>query len=369
MGTRLKVGLVLVLPILATAVVVGNRLADGLDTGRDLDRAGALATAVRAGGDLVESLQDERAAAVKLQGAMAQTARSRQQAAYRQAWSEVDRAATDYAAGRGPLTGLPGDVVTRLARVDEGLRGLTEVRSAVGRASLAVTDVARAYTALVDDLLRVRDDAAARVADHALASRLRAAAALAREKEQVSQGRLVVLHAYVAGALNANLQKEFIAAQSRRLQSVETFAAVATEAEQERYDRTVTGTSLRTTAAFEGWILGAMPPTGNLATAPFTIDTWDAAQREHGRLIRAVEEGLDADAVAAVTTARADGRRGLLLWTGVPLVLLLLAVLFAWWVARSMSRPRGEPPADAGDTTGPVTPDRPLATTGDRPAG
>ena len=62
-----KVGLVILLPVLATAVVVGNGLREGLETGRNVDQARELArVGPAASGDLVHGVQDERAAAAKL---------------------------------------------------------------------------------------------------------------------------------------------------------------------------------------------------------------------------------------------------------------------------------------------------------------
>ncbi|HTF10624.1 MAG TPA: ATP-binding protein, partial [Asanoa sp.] len=77
---------------------------------------------------------------------------------------------------------------------------------------------------------------------------------------------------------------------------------------------------------------------GTLGGAPFTIDSWDSALLGHSRLIRSVERRLDNTVVDTATTLRDDVQRQVLIETGLLLAMLLLAILFAWLVARSMAR-------------------------------
>jgi len=64
-----KLGLIMIVPTLATIVVGTNGLIDHIDTSENADQARDLAVVVEASGDLVQNLQNERAAAAMLLGA------------------------------------------------------------------------------------------------------------------------------------------------------------------------------------------------------------------------------------------------------------------------------------------------------------
>ncbi|SNT51666.1 Nitrate and nitrite sensing [Asanoa hainanensis] len=359
-STWLKIGLVMLVPILATVVLVGTGLRDGRDSTRQAEEARDLATVVAAAGGLVQGIQDERAAAGKLLGSYSMPQASRNRAAFESASGAVDGAVSAYVTRRAALTDVPSSVASPLAQIDDGLRGLAAHRSAIIGSTLAFTDAANAYNALVDSLLKLRDGVANLTADPALTQRMRVAATVSRQKEHLSRERLVVLQGYGAGALNQNLRSEFVAAQAGRREALEQFSAVATEEERHQLSQAVAGPDPRKVASYEGWILGVMPSTGRLMTAPFKVDTWDGALLEYGRLIRGVEAQFDSAVVDTAADAVDDERRELIVRTAVPGAVLLLALLVAWLVGRGMTRRRHEP----GDGSNvPTNPDRPLAAT------
>jgi hypothetical protein len=358
-----KVGLVMVLPVAATVALVTNGLLDYGDTAKQAEQASALATVVQASGDLADLLQEERAAAAMLLASLDSPRQPGYRSTYDNARSAVTEAAGDYTARRTALGEVPTNVLTTLNRIDSGLRTLPDLRTAIGTDKVAFTDATRGYDAVVENLLQLRDNAAQVATDPALNQRMRAAAAIARGKEHLSQERVTVLQGYAAGALNPSLRTQFIAAQTGWTQAMETFSSNATEAEKNQFNDIVAGAKLRTATAFAGWVAVTMPAAGNLATAPFNIDTWNSALVGNGTLIRNVERQLDSAVVDAATTVRDDGKRQALVEAGVPLAILLLAILLAVFVARSMTRSRRDPSDDAVVADGPVDPDRPLATT------
>ncbi|GIF71727.1 nitrate- and nitrite sensing domain-containing protein [Asanoa siamensis] len=330
------VAFLLVVPTIITAVLVGSSLTDARDTTRSLDRTRDLATAVLASGALVEAVQDERAAAVRLLGAGTTPERSRHQTAFTEAGAAVDRAAGDYAARLADLpSDLPADVRERLGQIDGGLRDLAQVRPGVTRGALAPTDAINAYDALVDGLIQLRRQAATAAEDPPSSRRMLTAAAIAEQKERLHQERTVVLHGHATGTVD---KTEFVAAHESRGQLAESFATLASAADKARFDRIVAGPDLRASTDFESWILDTMPPGGDLRGAPFTSDSWDAALAGHGRLLRDVEREIDTDIVAAVAAARADERREMLLETGIPVGILLLIIVGSVLFARSTKR-------------------------------
>ena len=76
-----KLGLIMIVPTIATVVVGTSGLIDHVETLNNANRAGDLANLSSYSGDLVDSLQDERTAAVLLLGA--RTGRSRRRSTRR----------------------------------------------------------------------------------------------------------------------------------------------------------------------------------------------------------------------------------------------------------------------------------------------
>ena len=93
-----KLGLIMIVPTLATVIVGANGLIGHVQAARDADRARSLATLAEASGDLVHGLQDERAAAVILLGTSNQAAKQTRLAAYRGTHAAVNAARTCSAA-------------------------------------------------------------------------------------------------------------------------------------------------------------------------------------------------------------------------------------------------------------------------------
>ncbi|GIF70515.1 hypothetical protein Asi02nite_00330 [Asanoa siamensis] len=328
----------MIVPTLATIVVGTNGLIDHIRTSENADQARDLAVVVEASGDLVQNLQNERAAAALLLGAQSDKEAEKYRPVFDSAQQAVERVVNNYATQRASLNDLPGNFVSTLNQIDAGLQGLPGVRSQVTGKKFAFTDSSNAYNALVDNLLTLRDGAAQLASNTGLSERMRTVAAVARQKEFLSQERLVVLQAYSAGSMNQNLKKEFIASQTGQVQAAETFVSVGTVAEREQYNQTVAGSDLRSSTSFAGWITGSMGTDGLFANAPFTKDSWDSALLGHSRLIRSVERRLDNSVVDTATTLRDEVQRQVLIETGLLLAMLLLAILFAWLVARSMAR-------------------------------
>jgi signal transduction histidine kinase len=331
-----KLGLILIVPTVATVLVGVNGLVTHLG---DLDRANrarALADLTEASGALVHELQDERAAAVLLLGAAEPAAREKYLAWYEEVGASVNRAADPYTARRGNLTDLPTNFTNLLDRIDQSLADLPSIRSQVVNTKLKLTDAAQTYEGLITDLLDIRDSAAQLSGDTELSERMRAVAATARAKEFLAIRRVVVHRAIIQDSLVPALRWEYIATETGQQQALQSFHAVATRAEAEFYAQTVAGSEQREADNYSGWIRGKVDD--SMRGAPFDADRWDTAMAGNARLIRTVEAKLDGDVRARAIESRDAVQRQVLVETSLLLGMLLLAILFAWIVARSMAR-------------------------------
>ncbi|SCG34273.1 sensor histidine kinase [Micromonospora zamorensis] len=334
-----KLGLIMIVPTIATVVVGTSGLVDHVETLNNANRAGDLANLSSYSGSLVDSLQDERTAAVLLLGADGTQPTAQYQEAYNRVTSRVDRETSPYRQQRAEIEDLPGSLEGLLDGIDQNLQDLSGIRSQVFNGKLALTETVQAYEGLISDLLAIRDSATQLAGNNELSDRMRAAAAVAREKEFLAARRVVVHRALgVKGGkrLTPALRTDYIASGTGQQQALQSFKAVATPDDAKFHDQTVAGGDRREAQNYTGWIDGNT--TGDMRNAPFGPDQWEAAMTANAKLIRNVETKLDGEVVDEANSLRSDVQRQVFLETGLLLSMLLLAILFAYLVARSMAR-------------------------------
>ena len=180
------------------------------------------------------------------------------------------------------------------------------------------------------------DVAAQLTGDTTLTDRMRAAAAVATAKEFLSQERGVVLQALANGKMSQAVRRDYIATQKGQELALLSFTAVTTPEQQELFERTVTGPEVRAALEFEGKLDTLRPDQNpNEVVDPAA---WDRAMVGRANLMNEVEIKLNQQAQDAAIALGSSVQRRVLLETGLLLLTLLLGMLFAWLVARSMAR-------------------------------
>ncbi|MFG1776247.1 nitrate- and nitrite sensing domain-containing protein [Micromonospora sp. NPDC049051] len=332
-----KLGLIMIVPTIATVVVGTSGLIDHLETLNNANRAGDLTNLVGYSGELVDTLQNERTNALRLLGVPRGQDNARYKQAYEQANASVDKAKGPYSQQRAEVEDLPGNLDTLLREIDQTLTDLPGTRSQVFNGKLGLVPAMQAYDGLIDDLISIRDSATQLAGDNELSDRMRAATATARNKEFLSRRRDVVHRAFIQQRLTPNLRNEYIATSTGSSQWLQSFQVVASQPDQEYYAQVVAGPDLREANTYNSWLNG-ITTADTLAGAPFDADQWDAAMVANAKLIRTVEAKIDRDVVGLAEELRSDVQRQVFLETGLLLSMLLLAILFAYLVARSMAR-------------------------------
>ncbi|GGJ92784.1 hypothetical protein GCM10010123_23360 [Pilimelia anulata] len=332
-----KLGLIMIVPTIATVVVGTTGLIGHIETQSAAERARNLAALSETASRLVNDIQHERATAAMLLASRDGAARARNLQVYRTAAETAGQGTAPYEQQRTALSGVPANVRGLLDQIDSELSSLGTLRTQVseGKTSLSAAEID--YQTLIGYLVSVRDTGAHLAGDNALNDHMRAAAEVSRIKDFVSQRRVVVHQILGLGVLTPQLQLAYLSTQTGEKQAVATFKTIASRAERELFDRTVSGSGLRKAERYQGY-LNSQRADSRMPDRDFTADEWDAAMREQGELLRSVEKELDADAVVTATDIRDAVRQRVLLETGLLLGMLLLAVLFAWLVARSMAR-------------------------------
>src|SRR5262249_1474808 len=137
---------------------------------------------------------------------------------------------------------------------------------------------------------------------------------------------------------SSELKREFIATIAGQDQALQQFSVVATPDQRILFDQTVTGADLREAVRYQGLVESLtdehIPPPAQF----FTPTQWDSAMVGKRNLLRKVEASPDEHIIGNATDRRDALQRTVLVETGLLLGMLLLAILFAWMVARSMAR-------------------------------
>jgi methyl-accepting chemotaxis protein len=331
-----KLGLIMIVPTLATIVVGTNGLISHTDTHNNAQRARVLALLSDASGELVHHLQDERASAVMLLGASGDDEAESRVGKYTTVQRSVDGAQAEYQRHRTALTDLPAGFRSTLSEIGGRLSGLPQLRSRVAGGELGLADASASYEELINGLINIRDSAAQLSGEAVLGDRMRAAASIARTKEFLSRQRVVGHEVLIREAYHPHLRTAFIGTQTGQEQAQEQFNSVATAEERALLEQTLDGPDVRQSTLFQDYLDSLEGE--QLGTPPWDADAWDAVMAAHANLLREIERQLDEQVVIDATALRDAVIQRLLIETGALLAMLLLAILFAWLVARSMAR-------------------------------
>ena len=329
-----KLGLIMIVPTIATVIVGTNGLVSHIRTQSDAERARDLTTLSQAAGDLVHDLQNERATAAMFLSTP--TSQAQNKDAYVKSQDAVEEAKRPYSQQRNTISGVPETFDRLLSKIDENLANLPGWRSQVLNDKFTLNTMATNYQRLIESLIAIRDSATQLAGDNTLAERERVAAEVARIKDFMAQRRVIILEMLSTQVFTPSLRTEYIGTTQGERQARESFATVASQAERELFEQVVSGPKLRQSDKWQGYLAGQAD--ANVSDVPFDRAEWDTAMREHGDLVRQVEASLDNDVVAQATELRDEVQRQVLIETGLLLGMLLLAILFAWLVARSMAR-------------------------------
>ena len=326
----------MIVPTIATIVVGTAGLLNQVEDANNADRARALAVLSGDAGNLVHRLQDERAAAIQL----LQSPASGMAAAKNTYGAQADKtneANSRYRLSRSTLGDLPDNLRALLDQVETQLGELPVRRSQIqDRGKITLSTAENGYEVLISDLLEIRELSAQITGDTTLADRLRAAGAVASAKEFLSQERVVVLQALANKEMSSAARREYVATHKGQELALAAFDAVATREQSELMGRLVTGPEVRETLLFEG-DLDSLGPTQDPNTV-VSAEKWDRAMVGRSNLMNTVETQLNNQAQQAAVDLGARVQRQVLVQTGLLLLTLLLGVLFAWLVARSMAR-------------------------------
>nr|BFE67777.1 hypothetical protein GCM10020092_010780 [Actinoplanes digitatis] len=223
-----------------------------------------------------------------------------------------------------------------LLRLDRNLEELPSIRSQTANSNFRLKDIKGNYDPLIEDLLNVRDASAQLAQDTTLSNRLRVVAAVARAKDYIARQRDVGLEVLGEGNFTPALRRDMLVTDTGFQIAKSSMREVATDDEEALFDRVVNGPALRAATNLTGPLQGLSPDRSR--DIAFNREQWETAMIGYNDLFRSVENRLDKQIVEQATEIRDDVQTRVFIETSILLGMLLLAIAFAWLVARSMAR-------------------------------
>ncbi|MPY96520.1 MAG: HAMP domain-containing protein [Actinophytocola sp.] len=331
---RTKLTAALLVPTMTALVLIGMRFHSQVASAGELAELSAQVHTDTAVASLVHVLQRERDLTVRhiargRQGTPAELAKQR---------DRVDKELGDFskvvAASKAELT---PDATDRFETLRERLDDLSKLRYGAQHAAYPADAVLRSYSELISTLLSSREQSVATINEPELVRLQLAGSAVSRVKDQLSVARAIVAEALVKGSLSSDRERRLSAATAEAEAWRTDFRKFATPAQQRTYEDTVTGLIVdqrndiiesalvrtETGQSFDG-----LDPARWETSSTYTIN-----------LVRKVEEALLVQTQQRTEALAADARTAALRDSAIVIGVLLIAMLLALVIARSLLRP------------------------------
>ncbi len=329
-----KLGLIMIVPTIATVVVGFGALLTNIKATSDAGAVQAVATLNQDIGALTDALQAERASASTLLDQHADPAAT--EAAVKQytsLFAATDQANAAYHAQRAALPGLSNAVTATLGRADAGLETLKDVREQVKGAGPRAALLSK-YTSTIAGLLDIRQSSVLMATDASVNRALQTTNALSNYKEAIASERIAVdtrLNTGVvdSSALDTGLSPIYEAVEAQKYSLKVLEQVTGSSSDYEFFAKTTSSANGNDRSNMERDVLA-----GKLIEQA----RWDDAVDALVVSLRTVEKKFDTEVVAGAKDLRADKQQQVLIEAGLLLGLVLIAVLIAWLVARSMNR-------------------------------
>jgi HAMP domain-containing protein len=326
---RSKLGLILVIPVLAILTLAALRLGDANRQAQDAQLVGGLTELSADASAVAQEIHRERMAAAVLLAVS-----STPVDAFNRQIRRSDDAISGYAAQRRRLGTVPTNVRDRLQRIDTQFSTLRAIRNAVvTRQGVSLSETTLRYGLIVTELVSYRESLSQVTSDARLADSLIAAAAFSKAKLLIGAQEAILYAALRAGRLDEQQYSAFLATLTGQQEAFVTFFLSADAGQRARIERTIAGDAVQLAD-------NVTSDLRRVGGAPARISSQDASNAlgAVNDLMRAAEQQLDADLVASTQRTSQTVRRQVLVEALVIVVLLIIVIALAFGTARSMAR-------------------------------
>jgi signal transduction histidine kinase len=331
---RTKLFAVLLIPTVVALALGSLRVQSDLGNATDFNRLANQIQLEASVADLVQQLQRERDLSTS----------------HVASGKQVDRVVLDRQLRRvndtsdslnSKITELSGDldpdVAQRFRRAADQLKRLNSLRNAVRDTQYPSDAVLRTYSESVESLLDLGEQAIAGINDPELVRLHLATNAIARIKEQESRKRGIMLDVFQRGQFTSGQQRVLLAANAELEAARNDFRKSATPEQAKIYDDTVTGLIVDTANDMQESALNLAA--ANQSLSSLRPEKWDIAATLTVNLTRDVENLLLEQLQNRTNELTGQARAAAFRDSGLVLGFLLLAIVMALFVARSILNP------------------------------
>jgi signal transduction histidine kinase len=326
-GIRAKLGVILVIPILAIVSLTAIRL---VDSGQRALSAQLVSGLTALSGDIAETtqqLQRERLYAVEyLSGDLSS-------AVFVKQTHQTDTSIATYQAHRH-INRLPAVLRQRLDRVDQQLSTVASMRTqVVDQRDIGASEAVVRYGAIIDDLVGYHGQIAAYATDPGLADALRAMAAFAQAKAAAAEEQAIGYVALRSGPLDEERYTAFVATLTGQQAALTEFEATASQEQSDIVDSTVTGDPVTLADRYALEVGRVLAGTGK-------VNALDLAGALGGvlDLMRVAEQKLDQVLALDAKHVQTAVVRRVVTESVIVLVAIAMAIAVAFALARALSR-------------------------------
>jgi signal transduction histidine kinase len=332
-----KLGLILLVPLLAVVTLSAVRLFDAGKTLVDARQVNATTNLASKAAALVQQLQRERLAAGELLLVPRNAAnRNDLRNAYSTQATKTDTAAAVYASQRDKVSGVTGEVANDLNLIDQELVALGKNwrTNTMEQADETVASATFRYTVLIGELLDFRQAVSQLAGQQGLSNQIRAAGAVSRAKEFAAQEQISVLRVLGNGGFDGTSFGVYLGTLTNQQQAYNDFFNSADGTQQSILTAKVNGTKVADSTTQEQDV--SSTPVGQ--KLDITAAGWNKAMGARIDALRDAEQQIDGT-VQAHAQAQVDSVvRQVISESAAVLAVLVLALLLALLVARSMAR-------------------------------
>ncbi|WP_040477508.1 sensor histidine kinase [Longispora albida] len=336
---RSKLGLILAVPITAIVTLSAVNLVDAGQRADAADDVRSLAVLSTQASGVVHALQNERTAAVNL---LTQTSDDKP---FNGRKTSTTGAIAEYKVQRDSIGKTTTVIGNRLKTIDLEIAKLEALRQAVAKGTtgdqgISIGDAMFRYDLFIDSLIDLRNAVWQASEESAVTDEVRASAAFSRAKEFAAQEQTIVLGSLypgpgkVTGQASPAQFRAYQVSTSGQQEALREFYAAASPGQRAAVERIVRGQEVQEVAALES----KLDETLAGKDIPIIPAVWVKSTTGKLEKMREAEKLLDESAAAAATTTVNTVRRQVITEASIVLATLLLAVVLALVVARSMVR-------------------------------
>ncbi|MGH3321710.1 MAG: nitrate- and nitrite sensing domain-containing protein, partial [Streptosporangiaceae bacterium] len=326
---RTRLIAVIMIPVIAAGILGGLRIASSWNGTATYGRVEHLARLGSGVVRVVHGLQTERAlvAGYIASGRKGDThAISAQRAEVRERVKAVRTQAEEIDSSYSPL------VRDKVRAAESRLNDLSAIRHATLKTKLPTLAAITAYSSVISDLLTLNVEIAEGSGNSGLAEQVRALDAISRAKEQVSRQEALLYSALEVKRFAPGEYDRLLLARAQAQSALTEFESDASAQERQYYEDTVAGRSVDRVARLTDKALAR----GQNARLHTSAKAWVNAMSTKLDLMHTVEKGLVGKVLTRSIQLRHTAQRDLLADALIVLAVLLLAILAALFVARSM---------------------------------